>query len=123
MAYDPIPDLAGLLAALTASRAASWDGQVGAAYRRLAEGLAWTEPAGIELAIREALRSYITPGGRLITTAEIRGWVAEAERGYDLKPAPPPHPELGPGSGHQLDGPADCRRCQMIRDNQDWLGL
>jgi len=120
-AYDPIGDLAGLLAALTASRAASWDGQVGAAYRRLAAGLAWTEPGGIEDAIRAALQAFITRTGHLITPAEIEGWVAEAERGYDIPDAPPPHPELGPGSGHQADGPADCARCQLIRDNAHWM--
>jgi hypothetical protein len=36
-------------------------------------------------------------------------------------PAPPPHPELGPDSGHQADGPANCVRCQMIRDNAHWM--
>lgn len=35
--------------------------------------------------------------------------------------APPPHPELGPGTGHQADGPADCARCQLVRDNAHWL--
>lgn len=82
-AYDPLPDLAGLLAALTASRAASWDGQVGAAYRRLAEGLAWTVPAGIEDAIRDALGSFITRTGKLLTPAELDACAAEAGRGYD----------------------------------------
>jgi len=37
--------------------------------------------------------------------------------------APPPHPELGPGTGHQPDGPADCPRCQLLRENAGWLNL
>ena len=35
--------------------------------------------------------------------------------------APPPHPELGPGSGHQVNGPADCPRCSLLRENEHWM--
>lgn len=33
----------------------------------------------------------------------------------DRKVAIPPH------RYHNLDGPAECDRCQMLRDNRDWL--
>lgn len=57
---------------------------------------------------------------RMLTAAGLMPKpVTEAERGYDLDELP--HPELGPGSGHQPDGPADCPRCQMLRDNQGWM--
>jgi hypothetical protein len=103
-AYDPIPDLAGLLAALTASRAASWDGQVGAAYRRLAEGLAWTGPSAIEDAIRETLTSFITGPGHLLTPAELGAYVAEAERGYETCPqCGNLVPDLNDCRGHKMD--------------------
>jgi hypothetical protein len=64
-----------------------------------------------------------TRSGRIVTEEDIERWAAEAERGYDPAPAPPPHPELGPGSGHQANGPAGCSRCQLVRDNAHWMAL
>lgn len=29
--------------------------------------------------------------------------------------------EVPPHAEHTLEGPADCSRCQMLRDNQDWM--
>jgi hypothetical protein len=132
MAYDPIGDLAEVLAAVLYHAPAGITARDGRALARLRDGLGLRadQPAvpsaaaqEVEQAVRAALAAFTTRTGHLITTAEIEGWVAEADRGYDLEPAPPPHPELGPGSGHQANGPADCPRCQMIRDNAHWLAL
>lgn len=152
MSYDPIGDLAALVDGLHGISAGDRMEDVlgrllAGPYARLRGGLLLDEPGREAIttpdAIREALQVCITKTGHLITAAEIEGWVAGAERGYDLPPrvssarwgrlaarqespeqmAPPPHSELGPGSGHQADGPADCRRCQMIRENADWLAL
>ena len=62
---------------------------------------------------------FITKTGHLITPAEIEGWVAEAEAGYDLAgfTVPPGHIR----AGHTADGPADCPRCQLLRDNAHWM--
>jgi hypothetical protein len=118
MAYDPLPALADLMAA------AVHQPLTGVIVRDLLRNLELGEDATtqeIEQAIREALRSYITPGGHLITTAEIEGWVAGAERGHDLDALPPIPGHAGPG--HTADGPQDCRRCQLLRDNAHWLAL
>lgn len=134
-AYDPIADLAAFIDGMHAWVQAGLptDGLVdllAGPYARLRGGLLLDEPepaaprGGTDQALREALQAYITKTGHLITQDEIEGWVAEAERGYEPGDfAPPPHPELGPGSGHQVDGPAGCPRCQLLRDNQGWMKL
>lgn len=53
------------------------------------------------------------------TGAEVQ--VTVRLTGYQVAPrAAPPHPGLGPSSGHQANGPASCPRCQLLRDNP-WI--
>ena len=138
-AYDPIPDLAALIDELRAV-AASGTGPdhhyhsglvqrlvdlLAGPYARLLGGLLLDEPGRehiiTEAAIREALAPYITKAGKLLTPAELDALAAEAERGYD--PAgftvPPGHTR----AGHTADGPADCARCQLLRENAHWMAL
>jgi hypothetical protein len=151
-AYDPIPDLARLLGSAQRLLAAPSAGPgFTKVVTRLTAGLELPELARLdetELAIREALRSFITPAGRLMPAAELDELAAEAERGYDVcgeceAAAPAGLPlahrmdcsrrgydpdELPPipghaGPGHTADGPTDCRRCQMLRDNAHWMAL
>lgn len=140
MAYDPIPDLAALVDGLEAVASAGTLGSPNSVlleklgylltgpYARLRGGLLLDEPGheaeSTEQAIREALRGYITPAGKLITTEEIRGWVDEAERGYDLtddERAVGGILRQTPHAAHTPDGPLDCPRCQLLRENAHWM--
>jgi hypothetical protein len=62
---------------------------------------------------------------------------AEAERGVQLPSALPrtfedmldrwiadrPVDTVAAHEAHTVGGPADCARCQLLRDNQDWMAL
>lgn len=59
---------------------------------------------------------------RVLTDADVQGLADEAERGYDVNDGlagVDGHTERG----HTPDGPAGCRRCQVLRDNQHWMSL
>lgn len=80
---------------------------------------------------------YRTESGHVLTAGELDGYADEAERGYDVgqlrnvtKNAPPhlmgpdlrPVQAVAPGhEAHTVDGPPSCSRCQLLRDNQDWM--
>lgn len=93
------------------------DTDIIAGIRLLDEGSRATL-AGHVRAVRPDEGLFLTRTGRVITWDEIEGWVDEAERGYDVGQL---HLPGHVGSGHTYDGPADCPRCQLIRENQGWM--
>jgi hypothetical protein len=85
------------------------------------------EPGQVVTVLFDELDHLLDPaGGRedVLTMLTSLGASAESRdralRVLFPEDAPPPHPELGPGSGHQADGPADCPRCMLLRSNR-WI--
>jgi len=119
-AYDPLPDLSMLLGA-SQRLGAGIDSRSGVITfaAKLASDLELPELATaeeIELAIREALTSFITPAGRLMPAAELDELAAEAERGYEMCPqCQVLVPDVTARPGHRMD-------CTHPSAGQRWPG-
>lgn len=96
-AYDPVPDLAIVLAAVLYDVPAGLRREDGDSLARLRRhlGVDWSVAGRVvtaeqaEAAIRDALNAaqaarIVTRTGRVVTEADIEGWAEEAERGYDI---------------------------------------